>query len=120
MALKIILQIVILLLVILSGFLLHTKGKPYPLLLFNVHKLSAVGLILFISIGIFQTVKASSQGTFIVLNLALLGLSVLILLLSGALAGNDKLAHSMQRAHKAGTILFVTCATILTFMGING
>jgi hypothetical protein len=50
------------LLILPSGFLLSRSGRPYGLVLFNVHKLIAVGMLVFLAINVYRLNQATPLG----------------------------------------------------------
>lgn len=91
-----------------SGIWLHNLGKPLNSLVFTLHKLIALGVVIFGGINIVQRMKGMelSVGWIILFFLAIL--SVLILFVTGALLSMDKPYHqTLLLIHKlvTGTLL---------------
>jgi hypothetical protein len=78
------------LLIISSGYWLHRSGKPYSVLLFNVHKLIGFGLFVFLIVRIFQTSRITplSMGEWIAWTVA--ALFFLATIVFGGLVSIDK------------------------------
>jgi hypothetical protein len=77
-------------LIFLSGFWLSHKSKPYPLLFFTLHKLLAMGLLIYLGV---LTNQLRQVGPFTPMQLGLLVLSGVVFLLtivSGGLVSIEK------------------------------
>jgi len=92
---KLIISSLLLVLLFIAGVILHRSGKPYPALLFNVHKLSAVAIM------------------------ALLFVSALKLLISGGMLSLDKLHASMNIIHRWTTGLFLVSYILFIYLAMS-
>jgi hypothetical protein len=74
------------------GFWVSKLGNPYNELLFNIHKLIALGTVIIASIKIFNAINGRSIQVLVIASLIFAGLSVVTLFVSGALlsSGNAK------------------------------
>ena len=77
------------------GFWLRKTGKPYNGLLFNVHKLLALGNVIFTGMMVFRLIENMHVPVVMVVLLVLVVLSVISLFASGALLSIGKLDHSL-------------------------
>ncbi len=99
---------ILFLLILAFGFSLRRKGRPYPGLLFNVHKLLALGAVILTAVQLNTLLKpiALTPSLFILLLLA--ALSVIALFFSGAMMSAGQLSHSkMQWLHTLAPILLL-------------
>ena len=99
------------LIIILSGILLRTVGKPYKAGIFTLHKLAVAAVVVFvvlIYIEHFKTIRFQGIGMFLFI---LSGLAFLISFISGALLSFENLSSfRMQIMHCVLswlTILFI-------------
>ena len=99
------------LIIILSGILLRTVGKPYKAGIFILHKLAVAAVVVFvilIYIEHFKTIRFQGIGMFLFI---LSGLAFLISFISGALLSFENLSsfrlQIMHRVLSWLTILFI-------------
>lgn len=99
------------------GFWLSHIGKPYNGLLFNIHKLIALGSVILAGIQIFKT--PHSPGGLLIALLIIAALCVMALFVSGALMSAGKLDYAlMLTVHRvAPVILTLCCAAVLYLLG---
>jgi hypothetical protein len=97
---------ILFLLTLVFGFWLSHAGKPYNGLLFNVHKLIALGCVVLAGIQFSKTLHAPN-GLLIAL-LAVLALCVIVLFASGALMSAGKLDYAlMLTIHRVAPVVLV-------------
>ena len=72
------------------GFWLSRRSKPYNVLLFNVHKLIALGTVVLIGLAIFKLFKLLDLPVGIILLLIIAALSIVALFATGAFMSADK------------------------------
>lgn len=72
------------LLTVAFGFWLSRLGKPYNGLLFNVHKLVALGAVVLAGLQVRDLLKMSEQQNLLIVLIFLIGVCVLALFVSGA------------------------------------
>jgi hypothetical protein len=88
------------------GFWLSHAGKPYNGLLFNVHKLIALGCVVLAGIQFSKTIHA--PGGLLIALLAVLALCVIVLFASGALMSAGKLDYAlMLTIHRIAPVVLV-------------
>lgn len=85
---------ILFLLTLIFGFLLSHAGKPYNGLLFNIHKLIALGGVVLAGIQFSKTLHAPDWQ--LVVLLALSALCVIALFASGVLMSAEKLEYSLM------------------------
>jgi len=73
-----------LLLTLAFGFWLSKVGKPYNGILFNVHKLVALGAVIVVAIQVYNLLRGMQTPGLIILLLVLAALCVIALFASGA------------------------------------
>lgn len=76
--------------IFVSGFWLSRSGKPYHAALFNVHKLIALGAVVFLILTVTQIHKTVPFNTLRIIALAVTALCVLVMFVSGGLLSVDK------------------------------
>jgi hypothetical protein len=81
-------------LTLVFGFWLSHAGKPYSGLLFNIHKLIALGCVVILGIQFSKTLHALDWQ--LVVLLAVLALCVVALFASGALMSAEKLDYGLM------------------------
>ncbi|MCS6994993.1 MAG: hypothetical protein NZP74_14345 [Anaerolineales bacterium] len=101
------------------GFWLSNIGKPYNGLLFNVHKLIALGAVVLAVIQLTKIPNLLTPLSLVAVGLALAALSVLTLFVSGALMSAGKLDYAlMLTIHRVGlATLVIGCALALALLG---
>jgi hypothetical protein len=109
------LLIVLFLLTVAFGFWLSKVGKPYNGTLFNVHKLIALGAVVFAVIQISKTGIAGSP--ILVVALILAGLCVVALFASGALMSIGKLSYALTLTiHRIVPVVLVIAAGTVIYL----
>ena len=106
-------------LLFIAGIVLHRAGKPYPSLLFNVHKLSAVAMLVLLAISMVQLYRQTDPGLIFYLTLGFMALAALGLLISGGMLSLDKLHASMNIIHRWTTGLFLVSYILLIYLSIS-
>ncbi|CAG0993597.1 hypothetical protein ANAEL_02447 [Anaerolineales bacterium] len=98
------------------GFWLSQLGKPYNGILFNVHKLIALGTVIFAILQISKTMNIAVSPLLIVVSIAA-GLCVVALFASGALLSIGKLDYALtlviHRIALAALLVMVVLASYL-------
>jgi hypothetical protein len=107
LTLKLALDISLVLLVLITGFILHRAGTPYPSVLFAVHKLATIALIIIVSLLITGFVRQYGCIRYL-RGFVLAGVtSVAVLLISGAMLSLNKRHKTMAVIHRISTLVFV-------------
>ena len=90
------------------GFWLSHVGKPYNGLLFNVHKLIALGAVVLVVIQLTKTPNLLIPVSLVAVGLVLAAFSVIALFVSGALMGAGKLDYLLLLTiHRAAPVVLV-------------
>jgi hypothetical protein len=105
------------LLTLIFGFWLSRRGKPYNGLLFNLHKLIALGTVVLSGLALFRALNGLDVATLIVLLLLLAALSVIALFVSGALmsAGKGEF-RVMKLTHNISPLILVAAMGYAVYM----
>lgn len=108
------------LLTLIFGFVLSHVGKPYNVLLFNIHKLAALSAVALAVIQFWRMPRAADSYGLIVGLLVVAALCVIALFASGALMSAGKLDYAtMLTIHRiASPLLALGCALALYFLVI--
>lgn len=93
------------LLTIIFGFWLAKVGKPYNGLLFNIHKLIALGAMIITSIRIYDALKEMSPQALVISLIVVSVLAVIALFASGAFLSVGNLQYEILKL--IHTIAFV-------------
>ena len=92
---KFILPGILFLLTLVFGFIMSQMGKPYNGILFNVHKLIALGAVIVMGIQFFQALKTAPTTALIIVLLVVAVLCIIALFATGALMSMDKLDYTL-------------------------
>jgi len=115
--LKLTLNIALILITIISGFILHKKGKPYHKILFNVHKFATLGFVVWMSFILSGFDKAVGFDTLFLVFLITAGIALVGLFFSGAMLSVDKTFHTHLWIHRlTGIVFFIGGIVIFYFM----
>jgi hypothetical protein len=104
------------LLTALSGIWLSHSGKPYNSGIFTIHKLVALGTVIFLAVNAYRLYKVVDLQVFIGLAvIAAAGLFFLALIVSGSLLSvNVPLGGAALRIHQIAPLLALL-ASVVTF-----
>ena len=117
---KLIISSLLLVLLFIAGVILHRSGKPYPALLFNVHKLSAVAIMALLFVSALKQLRQDDPGWILYLTLGVMALAALGLLISGGMLSLDKLHASMNIIHRWTTGLFLVSYVLFIYLAMSG
>jgi hypothetical protein len=93
---------------------LGRSGKPYNGVLFNIHKLIALGAVILITMQIYNALKIMEVNTLIVILIVITVICVVALFASGAFMSIGNLNYQvMKTIHNVAPILIII-ATALT------
>ncbi len=89
------------LLIFLTGFWLNRSGKPYPVIIFTLHKLITVGVIAYLAITLYQAGQSTPLQGGQVAAIALIAACFLAMLATGGLLSVDKVFPAIvHRLHQ--------------------
>jgi len=115
---KIIIIGILSLISIITGFILHNLGRPLNTLIFTIHKLSAVAIVILMGMIIFNFLKIYGIGSIILFISILVTLSLVVLLVSGALLSINKFSNSVPTLliiHNIATVVVVISIIVLVY-----
>jgi hypothetical protein len=105
------------LLIFLSGFWLSRSGKPYPAIVFNIHKLIALGTVIFLGVTVSRIHPGAPLGIMQVIAIAVTLLCFLINILTGGLLSIDKtMPEIVHRLHEVTPYLIVLSSAISLYL----
>jgi len=112
---KLISSILLVILTIGMGIILHRSGKPYNTGYFTIHKISTIAfLVLLISI-INIYLKGGGINSLFTFSCITGSVSLLALIISGALMSLDKMTDLSLLIHRISTFVFVLCLGLFIF-----
>jgi hypothetical protein len=104
------------LLTLVFGFWLSNAGKPYNGILFNIHKLIALGAVIVVVVQLAQTLKTVNVLAVIV-ALVLAAICVIALFASGALMSAGKLDYAlMLTVHRIAPAVLVVAMALAVYL----
>jgi hypothetical protein len=96
------------LLTLAFGFWLSNRGKPYNGILFNFHKLIALGTVVVVVINLSKTLTNANFQALIIALLIGVAICVIALFASGALMSAGKLDYTLMLiVHRVASIVLV-------------
>ena len=111
---------IVFLLTLVFGFWLSHLGKPYNGILFNIHKLIALGAVVAMAIQIYNILKVMEPQSLIVILAILAVICVIALFASGAFMSIRNLNYQVMKSiHNAVPVLLVI-AMALTIYFLSG
>lgn len=114
---KLVITVLLFISVIISGVILHRTGKPYPPVVFNVHKLLTVAWVILMVILVRSQCKVSVPDLAINVSLVVSVLGLLALFFSGGTMSLDRLQEPMLTIHRVASLtLLITVPFVLYSM----
>jgi hypothetical protein len=105
------------LLTLAFGFWLSNSGKPYNGLLFNVHKLIALGAVVAAVVQFSKTLKSADDLALVIALLIVASLCVVALFVSGALMSAGKLDYGiMLTVHRIAPAVWVVAMVLVAYL----
>jgi hypothetical protein len=99
------------------GLWLSHAGKPYNGLLFNAHKLAALGAAGLTAVQLAQTLKHAEATASVLVLAVLAALGVIALFASGALISMGKLDYGVMRiVHRLAPVLAILAAASIVHL----
>lgn len=109
------------LLTLVFGFWLSRAGKPYNGVLFNLHKLIALAAVVITAIQVYGSLKAAQLQLLPIVLLALAGLAVVALFVTGALMSADKFVYGVLRLiHNVAPFVAVISVALAIYLLSRG
>jgi hypothetical protein len=95
-------------LTLVFGFWLSHLGKPYNGILFNIHKLIALGAVVVTAIQMVKLLRGMEIQALVIVLLVVAALCVIALFVSGALMSAGKLEYNLMLAiHRVASFVLV-------------
>ena len=114
---KFILSAILLILTLAFGFWLSSAGKPYNGILFNLHKLIALGGVIYTVWQFSLWLKATNAPLELIVLLVVATLCVIALFASGGLLSAGKLDYAlMLTIHRGGLAVLVVVVGAVVFL----
>lgn len=111
---------IVFLLTLVFGLWLSLSGKPYNGILFNIHKLIALGTVIFTTVQIYDSLKNMETPTLFVVLIMVAGLCVAALFASGAFMSIGNLNYQVMLAiHRIALVLGFIAMTVTIYL-LNG
>jgi len=105
------------LLTLVFGLWLSRSGRPYNGLLFNVHKLIALGAVILIARQVYRTLAGPEHQSLLFILVALAAISVIALFFTGAMMSAEKLNYeTMLTIHRIGPFLLVMMLAVTVYL----
>jgi hypothetical protein len=99
---------IVFILTLLFGFWLSRRGKPYNGILFNTHKLIALGTVILLSMKIYDTFRNMEVQILLIILLIVAGLCMVALFASGAFLSIGNMNYRvMKTIHNVAPVLLV-------------
>jgi len=84
-------------LTVFLGFWLNRLGKPYQVMLFNIHKLVALAGVVLLGLGFIKQFETGPVQTPVIILMVSIAIMAIILFASGTLMSLDKLNYKFLR-----------------------
>jgi len=99
------------------GFWLGITGRPYNGVLFNIHKLIALGTAIITSIRLYDVFENSEMQILVVAVIVVAGLALVTLFASGAFLSIGNLRYEVMKfIHNAALVVMVLAMSITIFL----
>lgn len=106
--------------IFLTGLWLSQAGKPYGAVLFTIHKLIAVGALVFLALAVYQTNQAASLSPMELALVVAAGVLFLGTIISGALLSTDlRLPAAVLTVHQVAPVLTVLSTAGSLYLLLN-
>ncbi len=102
------------LVIFLLGFLLSRSGKPYPGLLFNIHKLIALGALVYVAVMVYNAHRAAPLAPAVIILVLFTGVCFVLTIVAGGLLNIDRSPSFLAIIHRFSPYLTLlgTAATL--------
>jgi hypothetical protein len=112
---KVMINIALILITMIMGFILHKTGKPYNSALLTIHKLATLGFVIFISFVLVSYTGNYGLSVSFTAFLILAILSIIGLLVSGGMLSLDRMHFTMMWLHRIFAAGFVICIAVIFY-----
>ena len=107
---------IVFLLTLVFGFWLNNSGKPYNGILFNIHKLIALGAVVATAMQIYNIFKVMGSQSPIVILVILAAICVVALFASGAFLSIGNLNYQLMKTiHNIAPVLMVNAMALTIY-----
>lgn len=89
------------------GVFLHRMGQPYSPLWYNLHKLIALGLVVYAAFVVISFARTHGFTGLFAILVILTVVSAIALFVSGGLMGANKMQEAMMRVHRVANFAFI-------------
>lgn len=114
---KIIVSGLLIALIIVTGIWLTGLGRPLNTALFTVHKLIALGFVVFTSILVINLLKQTPMTPLVMVFITICALSVIALFATGAILSAEKpLSRLLVTIHAAAPVVMVIASAALFYL----
>jgi hypothetical protein len=104
-------------LTLIFGFWLSKAGKPYNGILFNLHKLIALGTVILTTMWVYNVVKNTAPNVLIVILIVITGICVVALFASGAFMSIGNLNYDVMRTiHNIAPVAAVMAMGLVVYL----
>ena len=108
---------IVFILTLLFGFWLSKLGRPYHGMLFNIHKLLALGVVVLTGIQLIKMLKGANSLALLVTLLIVAAACVIALFASGALMSLGKLDYALVLAvHRIAPVVLVIVMALAAYL----
>jgi hypothetical protein len=110
---------VLFLFIFLFGFWLSRSGRPINTLILTIHKLIALGTLIFIGVTIHQAHQIAPLSTAAIAATVITGVLFVITIITGGLLSLEQPVTAVSIVHKIGPFLTVAGAIVTTYLLVN-
>jgi hypothetical protein len=111
---------ILFLLTLASGIWVSNSGKPYNTIIFNIHKLIALGAVVVFAIQFFNTLKSTGIQSLLVALIVLAVLCVIALFATGAMMSIGKPDYTtFLRIHQIAPVALVIALAAIIYLVIG-
>lgn len=110
---------VLFLFVFLSGVWLSNSGRPINTIILTIHKLIALGTLIFIGVTIYQVNQAAQLSTAAIAVTVITGIFFVATIIAGGLLSLDEPVSAMSIVHKVGPFLTVASTIVTVYLLAN-
>jgi hypothetical protein len=107
----------LLLFIFLFGFWLSRSGKPYPVLIFTIHKLIAVAAVIYLGVTLYRIHQAAPLSSLQLVLTALTAVLFVATIVSGGLLSIEKpLPEIVLRLHQVTPYLTAVATAVMLYV----
>jgi hypothetical protein len=105
--------------VFLFGFWLNRSGRPVNTIILAIHKLIALGTLIFIGVTIYQVNQVTPLSTAAIVATVMTGVLFVITIITGGLLSLDQPVTAVSIVHKIGPFLTVAGVIVIMYLLAN-